>query len=167
MTESRAVDIAAEQVVVWLMEEGRLDRHNLVARASRSYATGPVTGGKARWLSEEDREDVSEIVEVGLLEVAPRKMPHRWRLLVRVADDIGPRLPEDEPVPEGEEEIDLQTFYDEFVRPDRGMADVWVEAEGSSAMAEFGRVFGALLRDEHSRRGTAPARKRAGPRHRR
>ena len=36
-----------------------------------------------------------------------------------VEDEAGPRVPEEGAVDEGEEEIDLDTFYGEFIRPGR------------------------------------------------
>jgi hypothetical protein len=139
MAETYPLDIAAEQIVSWLTSEERLHGLDLLVSASRAYWAGDVKGGKARWLSDSDREDVSDIVEVGLLEVSPKKAPHRWTLRVRVEDDIGPRLPEDEPVPEAAEEIDLATFHAEFIRADRGLAEVSVEVESPAAKADFTR----------------------------
>ncbi len=77
----------------------------------------------------------------------PRQKPHIWTLRIRVEDDIGPRLPEDEPVPETEEELDLPTFYEEFIKADRGLAEVSVEAESPAAKAQAKRVLDAILTD--------------------
>jgi hypothetical protein len=100
---------------------------------------------------------VSEISEVGLLEVMPRQKPHIWTLRVRVEDDIGPRMPEDEPVPETEEELDLPTFYEEFIKAGRGLAEVTVEVDSPAAKASFNRVLEAILTDRHQRGKTEPA----------
>ena len=100
---------------------------------------------------------MSEISEVGLLEVMPRQKPHIWTLRVRVEDDIGPRLPEDEPVPETEEELDLPTFYEEFIKADRGLAEVSVEVDSPAAKASFNRVLEAILTDRHQRGKVEPA----------
>lgn len=70
---------------------------------------------------------------------------------IRVEDDIGPRLPEDEPVPDGEEEIDLSTFYQEFIETGRGVAEVSLEAESPAAKGEATRVLDAILTDRHRR----------------
>jgi hypothetical protein len=45
-------------------------------------------------------------------------------LRIRVEDDIGPRVPEDEPTPGTEEEIDLGAFYEEFIAAGRGVAEI-------------------------------------------
>jgi hypothetical protein len=159
--ETYPVDIEPEQIVAWLADEERLQAHDLLVSASRSYQAGELGGGKSRWLSEEDREELSEVVEIGLLEVTPRDRPHRWALRVRVADDIGPRLPEDEPLPEGEEDIDLQAFAEEFIKPGRGLAEVTVEVADDSAKASFDRLFSIILHDRH---GVAGASRPVGSR---
>ena len=157
MVETYPVDIAPEQVVRWLMAEGRLHAFDLLVSATRSFAPGELTGGESGTLGEEEREEVSEISEVGLLEVMPRQKPHIWTLRVRVEDDIGPRLPEDEPVPETEEELDLPTFYEEFIKADRSLAEVSVEVDSPAAKASFNRVLEAMLTDRHQHGKVEPA----------
>jgi hypothetical protein len=160
--ETYPVDIEPEQIAAWLSDEERLQAHDLLVSATRSYQAGELSGGKSRWLSEEDREELSEVLEIGLLEVTPRDRPHRWTLRVRVEDDIGPRLPEDEPLPEGEEDIDLQTFAEEFIRGGRGVADVTVDVVDDSAKAGFDRLFSIFLHDRHGVGGASrPVRSRA------
>jgi hypothetical protein len=159
--ETYPVDIAPEQVVRWLMVEGRLHAFDLLVSATRSFEPGELTGGASRRLGDEEREEVSEISEVGLLEVMPRQKPHIWTLRVRVEDDIGPRLPEDESVPETEEELDLPTFYEEFIKADRGIAEVSVEVDSPAAKASFNRVLEAMTTDRHQRGKPEPAPSKA------
>jgi hypothetical protein len=66
-------------------------------------------------------------------------------------------MPEDEPVPETEEELDLPTFYEEFIKASRGLAEVTVEADSPAAKASFNRVLEAILTDRHQRGKTEPA----------
>jgi hypothetical protein len=166
MVETYPVDIAPEQVVRWLMVEGRLHAFDLLVTATRSYQIGELSGGRSARLDEEMREETTELSEIGLLEVMPRQKPHIWTLRIRVEDDIGPRLPEDEPVPETEEELDLPTFYEEFIKADRGVAEVSLDAESPAAKAQATRVLNAILTDQHQRGkgkpapGKAPAKKR-------
>lgn len=159
--ETYPVDIAPEQVVSWLMVEGRLHAFDLLVSATRSFEPGELTGGASQRLGEEEREEVSEISEIGLLEVMPRQKFHIWTLRVRVEDDIGPRLPEDEPAPEAEEELDLPTFYEEFIKADRGVAEVSVELDSPAAKASFNRVLEAILTDRHQRGKAKPAPRQA------
>jgi hypothetical protein len=92
----------------------------------------------------------------------PRQKPHIWTLRVRVEDDIGPRLPEDEPVPEAEEELDLPTFYEEFIKGDRGIAEVSVDVDSPAAKASFNRVLEAMMTDRHQGGRAEPAPGKAG-----
>ena len=155
--ETYPIDITPEQVIRWLMVEGRLHAFDLLISATRSFERGELTGGASRRLDEEEREEVSEISEVGLLEVIPRQKPHIWTLRVHIEDDIGPRMPEDEPVPETEEELDLPTFYEEFIKAERGFAEVSVEVDSPAAKASFNRVLEAILTDRHQRGKGKPA----------
>ena len=84
---------------------------------------------------------MSETCEVGILEVRPRQEPHRWVLRIRVEDDIGPRVSEDEPVAEEEEEIDLGAFYEEFIKTNRGIAEATAEVDSAAAKASISRVL--------------------------
>jgi hypothetical protein len=81
----------------------------------------------------------------------PRQKSHIWTLRVRIEDDVGPRLPEEESVPETEEELDLPTFYEEFIKAERGLAEVSVEVDSPAAKASFNRVLEAILTDRHQR----------------
>jgi hypothetical protein len=149
--EPYQVDVEAKQIVRWLMDEERRRAFDLLVNATRSYEREELEAGEEGKLGDAESEDVSEISEVGLLEVMPRKEPSRWTLRVRVADDIGPRTPEEEPVPTEDEEIDLPTFYEEFIAADRGLAEVSAEVEGPAAKANLTRLLDAILEDRHQR----------------
>ncbi len=148
--EPYTVDVEAKQIVRWLMDEERRHTFDLLVTATRSYQSDSLENEDSRF-GEAEREDLSEISEVGLLEVMPRQKPGGWTLRIRVADDIGPRLPEDEPTPAEDEEIDLPTFYEEFIAADRGLAEVSAETEGPAAKANLTRLLGAILEDRHQR----------------
>ena len=147
--ETYPVDVEAEQVVHWLMDEERLHAFDLLVRTTRSYQRSALAAGEGDRLGDTEREDLGESSEVGLVEVMPRQKPSLWTLRIRVADDIGPSLPDDEPVPEGEEEIDLSTFYEEFIKADRGLAEVSAEVESPGAKGSLTRVLDAMRQDRH------------------
>jgi hypothetical protein len=94
--------LAPNQVERWLPDEGCLHAFDLLVSATRSYQVNVLSPEDRAGFNEDEKEDLSEISEIGILEVRPRDNPHRWTLRVRVADVIGPRVPEDEPFPEGE-----------------------------------------------------------------
>lgn len=145
------VDIEPRQIVRWLLDEERIKAFDLLVTATRSYEREELAPGEERQLGEAEAEELSEINEVGLLEVMPRKEPSRWTLLLRVTDDIGPRMPEDEPVPTEDEEIDLTTFNEEFVVADRGFTEVSAEAQDRAASAELTRLVEAIVENRHRR----------------
>ncbi|MGA9549907.1 MAG: hypothetical protein WBS14_19880, partial [Rhodomicrobium sp.] len=83
--------------------------------------------------------------------VRPPVPKNGWVLRIRVEDRIGPRAPEDEDAPEGEEELDLQTFEADFIVPERGTAEVSLEAEDAHAKASFTKFLNHMLRNEHKK----------------
>jgi hypothetical protein len=145
------VDIEPRQIVRWLLDEERSKAFDLLVTATRSYGREELAPREEKQLGEADAEELSEINEVGLLEVVPRNEPSRWTLRLRVTDDIGPRMPDDEPVPTEDEEIDLATFNEEFVMADRGFTEVSAEAKDRAASAEFTRLVEAIVENRHRR----------------
>lgn len=148
--ETYPVDLEAEQIVLWLMDEAHLRAFDLLVRTTRSYRRTALGAAEDGRLGDTEREDLGESSAVGLVEVRPRHRPSLWALRIRVADDIGPGLPDDEPVPEGEEEVDLATFYEEFIKADRGLAEVNAEAESPGAKGSLTRVLDAMREDRHT-----------------
>jgi hypothetical protein len=144
------VDIAAEQVVRWLLEEQRSGYLPVEVRATRQYVSEPLDRPEDVGLGDEDKADLGDILAVGILEVSPPPGKNGWMLSIRMEDPLGPRRPEDEPVPEGEEEIDLQTFEADFISSSRATEDITLDAETAEARAHFEALFADLLRDRHA-----------------
>ncbi len=140
MTEYE-IDVAADQIVHWLRDEA--------ASKSREYAADAIASFEAAGISADT--DVASLVTVGTLEVRPAGGKGGWLLQLRVEDVVGPHVPEDESVPDGPEEIDLDGFYDDFVAPDRGTVSATVTIETPQAKRRFDRIFGDLVRDRHRR----------------
>lgn len=147
--ETYPVDVDAEQVVLWLLDEQRLHAFDLLVRTTRSYQRSALGESEDSRLGDTEREDLGENFEVGLVEVMPRHKPSLWTVRIRVTDDIGPGLPDEEPVPPGEEEIDLPTFYDEFIKADRGLGEVSAEVEGPGAKGSLTHVLNAMRQNLH------------------
>ena len=135
------IDLEPSQFMLWLLDPNNVEQFDLYLRATRTYEPRAVSGSTG--LDVSDRDDLHEIVEIGLLEVVPRKRPELWIIRLRVEDDAGSRLPDDEPVPEGEEDIDLQTFYDEFFRNERGISELGAEVESAAAREDLEAVLSA------------------------
>jgi hypothetical protein len=68
------------------------------------------------------------------MEIAPAHERDGWSLTVTVEDEIGPRIAVDGAG--AEQQIDLGTFYSEFIRPDRGITNV--VAQVASPLARDG-----------------------------
>lgn len=151
--ESVIVDVDAKQIVRWLLQEQRIKAFDLLVSATRSYEREQLSPEEEGQLGDEEAEDLSEINEIGLLEVMPRKKPSRWTLRIRVIDDVGPRLPEDEPVSAEDEEIALETFNEEFIAADRGSIEVSAEAQDGAASAELARLIKAIVTDRQKPAG--------------
>lgn len=143
------LDIAAEQIVRWLMEEQRSGRLGLTVSTYRTYLAEEVTGAQQRGLGEEEKENLSEVTAVGLLEVSPPLNYNGWLLRVRIEDPLGPRLPEGQTAVEAEDKIDLTTFHEQFVLPDRATAYVNLEAETSAAWSRFQDLLDEIRIDRH------------------
>lgn len=152
--ESVIVDVDAKQIVRWLLQEQRIKAFDLLVSATRSYEREQLSPEEEGQLGDEEAEELSEINEIGLLEVMPRKKPSRWTLRIRVIDDVGPRLPEDEPVSAAEdEEIALETFNEEFIAADRGSIEVSAEAQDGAAGTELARLIKAIVTDRQKPAG--------------
>jgi hypothetical protein len=70
--------------------------------------------------------------------------------MVLVEDEVGPRVLEEGTVDEGDEEIELDTFYDEFIRAGRGSANVVAEVENSSSQQRLAALLSTIERNRHS-----------------
>ena len=149
MTEY-GLDVDAGQIVHWLKDDqaaGR--RRKLELRATREYAAEPVTDFDEAGIG--DEQDVATLTTTGTLEVRPSGVEHVWALWVRVDDVVGSHVPEDESVPEDAEEIDLDTFYEDFIVPDSGTVYVSVMAETPQAKHAFDRLLSEMITDRHHR----------------
>jgi hypothetical protein len=146
--ETVSLDIAPQQVVRWLQDERRAGRLPVAIRATRSFL---VQQPEVRVddLGGDSSEPLDEITAVGTLEVKPLSTRDGWSLKLRVEDDAGARLPDDEPVPEDEEEIDLDTFAAEFMARDRGTAFISVDVEDDAALKRFEALANSVLGDVH------------------
>lgn len=144
--ETYPLDIAAEQIVAWLLEEERRERGVFLTTATRAYISEPVPARTKR-LGDAEKEELSDILEVGTLEAT--QPGGGWTLRVRIEDPLGDRLPEDEPAPEEAEELDLAAFQAEFFSPERGTAFVELDTESDEALKRFHALLAAMRTNWH------------------
>jgi len=148
--ETYPLDIDPAQVVRWFKAENETSpsTFKIVARRSREVRDIPIRS--ELHLGDEEREDLSEIATIATLEIAPIHASEGWLLRVVVEDEIGPLITEGGMTNEGEQQIDLGTYYQEFIRPRRGSANVVAEVEGPEARAHVTRLLGAIEKNRHS-----------------
>ena len=96
-----------------------------------------------------EREDLTEIATIATLEIAPVHAEDGWLLSVVVEDEVGPRLSNGSAGGEAEQQIDLGTFYEEFIRPGRGNATVTAEIADPAAKEHLARVLQAIETNRH------------------
>lgn len=147
--ETHPLDIGAKQVVRWLMDEARAGQHRLQINASRQYLPEEIPTLEQNRLGDVESEDISEITAVGVLEVAPLHMADGWQLRVRIEDVLGRRLPEDGSASDQPEEIDLATFQEAFIVPDRSTAFVSVDTETDEAWSSFQKLLDEMRANRH------------------
>lgn len=149
--ETYSVDIDPEQVVRWVLEEHQTSPRAFGLVARRSVEPRELPAKSEFRLGDEEREDLSEIATFATLEITPVHAGDGWRLTVMVEDELGPRLADDELTVEPDEEIEVETFYREFIRNGRGNATVVAEAVGPIGKARITRLLHAIERNEHKK----------------
>jgi len=137
------VDIDPEQIVRWVVAEHEVAPSTLKTLARRTTELREIPARREFLLGDEEREDLSEVATIATLEIAPAHAADGWRLTVVVEDEVGPRIPQ-------EEQIDLGTFYKQFIRSGRGSASVTAEVENAAAEARIARLLEAIERNRHS-----------------
>lgn len=156
--QSYPVDLDPEQIVRWVMAERRAAPLPFTTIARRGAEPRDLPARRELRLGDEEREDLSEIATIASLEIAPVHAGDGWRLTVVVEDEAGPRVPEEGAAEEGEEEIDLDTFYDEFIRPGRGSANVVAEFEDAAGERHLADLLGTIERNRHGPDRPGPPR---------
>lgn len=147
--ETYPVDIDPGQVVRWVMVERQAPSLRVRTLGRLTTETREIPIRSEFGLGDEEREDLQEIVTIATLDIAPIHAGDGWLLTVVIEDEAGPRLSYDRETVEAEEEIDLDTFYNEFIRPGRGNANVVAEVTGPEAKTRMTRLLNAIERNSH------------------
>jgi len=146
--ESFPIDLDARQIVRWVMTKQAASPSMFRTSARRAIEARTIPERSEFHLGDEEREDLSEVANIGTLEIAPAHASDGWLLTVTVEDEIGPRFSGAEPSPEAEQQIDLGTFYNTFIRPERGTANVVAAVEGPAARAKVTRLLNSIERNQ-------------------
>lgn len=157
--ETYSVDADPEQIVRWVMEEHQATPAALRLFARRSMEARDIPAKAEFRFGDEEREDLNEIATLATLEIAPAHDADGWRLTVLIEDELGPRVADDRLTVEPEEEIEVETFYQEFIRTGRGSATVVAEADSPIAKARVTRLLSAIERNVHKKSRGGPQSK--------
>ncbi len=147
--ETYPVDIEPEQVVRWVKAECEAAPSSLRVTARRSREVKEIPVRSEFHLGDEERQNLLEVDTVAMLEISPPHAGEGWRLSVVVEDESGPHISEDSEDGTTEQQIDLGTFYKEFIRPSRGVSSVIAEVEDESAKAHVTRLVSAIEANSH------------------
>jgi hypothetical protein len=149
--ESYPVDIDPEQVVRWVKAECEAAPSSFRVMARRSREVREIPVRSETHLGDEERQDLTEIDTIATLEIAPLHASEGWLLSVVVEDESGPHISEGSEGGSAEQQIDLGTFYKEFIRPSRGIANVIADAENEAAKAHVSRLISAIETNRHGK----------------
>jgi hypothetical protein len=147
--ETYPVDIDPKQVVRWVKAEHEAAPSSFRVLARRTTEAREIPFGKEIHLGDEEREDLSEIATIATLDVSPVPASDGWLLSIVVEDESGPRVSVGGMTAEAAQQIDLGTFYNEYIRPGRGTANIVVEVEGPAARARVTRLLDAIEKNRH------------------
>ena len=144
------IDLDPAQIVRWVIAEQQAapSAFRIAARRTKEMREIPIR--RETHLGDAEREDLHEIVTIATLEIAPAHASDGWLVTVIVEDEVGPRVPNEGAANEGEQRIDLGTFYNEFIRPGRGNANVMAQVEDSAAEARVTRLLNTIETNRHS-----------------
>lgn len=154
--QSYPLDVDPQQLVRWILAEYAAVPSTFRLTATRRREVREITRREAH-LGEQEREDLTEIATIAALEIAPVNASDGWLLRVVVEDEAGPRVWDGDEGGEGDQRIDVGTFYTAFIRPERGVANVTAEVEGSVAKARVTRLIHIIEKNHHKHRGSSKA----------
>ena len=147
--ETYPVDLDAGQILRWVMTEQRTAPSTFRMTARRATEVQEIPFRKELHLGDE-REHLREIATIATLEIAPFHTHDGWRLTIVVEDETGPQISERTATAAGgDEEIDPGAFYEEFVHPGRGTANVTAEVEDFAAKARVTRLRASIETNRH------------------
>ena len=148
--ETYPINVDPAQVVRWLKVECEAAPSAFKIDARRTKEMRQIPVRREDHLGDEEREDLTEIASVATLEIAPVHASDGWTLRIVVEDEVGPRISDRGIAAEGEQRIDLATFYNEFIGPGRGNAFVVSEVEGPAARARVSYLLNAIETNRHA-----------------
>lgn len=149
------VDIEPEQIVRWIMAEHDAAPNIFKISARQTVETREIPERREFHLGDEEREDLSEVAVDATLEIAPARADDGWLLRIIVEDEAGPRLGYRQSDVPSEQEIDIGSFYQQFMRRGRGLATVVAEVDNSAAERRIRKLLDDITVNRHLGKGKA------------
>jgi hypothetical protein len=140
------IDIEPEQIVRWLIAEQKTTPSLFRFDARRGAEVRDIPERADLRLGDEEREDLSEVATTATLEVTPAHRSDGWTLTITVEDDTGPRPSSAEAAGQ---QLDVGTFYHQFIRRGRGVTTVTAEVDGAPAERHLNELLDAILVNRH------------------
>ncbi len=144
------LDVDPGQIARWLTEEHARSRSTFKISARRTVGVRELPAATKLHLGDEEREDLSEVETIAILEIAPVRASDGWLIKVVVNDEIGPQLPDRAANIEGEQQIDLGTFYQQFIKPGRGIATATAEVVDAKAKRKVNQLLNFISTNRHA-----------------
>jgi hypothetical protein len=148
MAEEFDVDVSASDLIALIRADQARRSPTLWVSASRTIERTDVNL-EAAGVAPDD--EVAEETTRGTLEVRPRRGRAGWVLRMSLADTAGEHIAGEEDTEEAAEELTLDAFEEEFLRPEGRLADISVTADDGQAKARFGRWLRTVLSRSRSR----------------
>ena len=144
------LDLDPGQIVRWLVDEHKGSPSAFKISARRAVDVREVPDRAELHLGDEEREDLSEVETIATLEISPARASDGWLIKVVVDDEVGPRLPDRDASIEGEQQIDLGTFYRQFIKPGRGVATATAEMLDAEAERRLTHLLDSISTNRHA-----------------
>jgi hypothetical protein len=154
MAEEFDVDVSPSDLIALIRADQSKRSPTLWVSASRTIERTEVDLEAAGAMPE---DDVAEETTRGTLETRPRRGRAGWVLRMSVTDTAGEHIAGEEDTEEAAEDLTLDAFEEEFLRPEGRLADISVTADDGQAKARFGRWLRDARSRDRSRSREAPA----------
>lgn len=152
---SYEVDVEPEQIVKWVMAEHEATPETFRIAARQTVEARQIPERREYHLGDEEREDLSEVAVDATLEIAPERSEDGWLLRIVVEDELGPRLGYRQAAVPTEQEIDIGSFYRQFMKRGRGVATVVAEVDDATAERRVRKLLDDVTVNRHPATGRA------------
>jgi hypothetical protein len=131
------VDVPLGDVLRWVKEDAAKASPRLWVRASKEYGVAQDFKREEAGIGED--EDLEPVVVSGCMEISPRRGRGGWTLLLRFEDSVGLRPAGEDAGYEDDDDLTIEAFEEECIRPERGELEIVVSVESADAKARFDR----------------------------